>query len=319
MNTSELAGPTRAQASVDRNVPVRVKSSVSQSNRYVIITPVRNEAQHLPLTIRSIEAQTIRPLLWVIVNDGSTDRTGEIADVAARSHSWIKVIHRPDRGFRKAGGGVIDAFYEGYRLVEKETWDYLVKLDGDLSFKPDYFERCFDAFDADPTVGIAGGTICSCIDGEEESKVDPRFHVRGATKIYSAKCWRAIGGLIRAPGWDTLDEVKANMLGMSTRTLRGIDTIHHRPTGAAYGQWNDMAKGGLANYIAGYHPLFMFLKCIRRLVEKPYLIGGTALWFGFVKGYLNRIPQVDDKDLIRYFRQQQMNRLLGRKSLWSEK
>lgn len=292
---------------------------MTKANRYVVISPVRNEAQHLPLTLNSIKGQTVRPTLWIIVNDGSTDRTGDIAESAARAHSWIKVIHRPDRGFRKAGGGVIDAFYEGYRLVENETWDYLVKLDGDLSFESDYFERCFREFDAAPSLGIAGGTICSCVDGEEESKVDPTFHVRGATKIYSAECWRAIGGLIHAPGWDTLDEVKANMLGWATRTLAGINAIHHRPTGAAYGQWNDMAKGGLANYIAGYHPLFMFLKCIRRLVEKPYLVGGAALWFGFVKGYVKRIPQVEDKALIRYFRQQQMNRLLGRKSLWSEK
>jgi hypothetical protein len=113
-----------------------------------------------------------------------------------------------------------------------------------------------------------------------------------------------------------LDEVKANMLGWVTCTLPGIKVIHHRPTGAAYGAWNDMAKGGMANYIAGYHPLFMFLKCIRRMVEKPYFIGGCALLFGFVKGYLKRVPQVDDKALISYFRRQQMNRLLFRKSLW---
>lgn len=291
---------------------------MSKAIKYAIVSPVRNEEKHLPLTIESLRTQTIRPAMWIIVNDGSTDKTGQIAETAARENPWIKVIHRADRGFRKAGGGVIDAFYEGYRLIENESWDYLVKLDGDLSFKPDYFEKCFDEFEADPTLGIAGGTICSCVDGTEESKVDPTFHVRGATKIYSAKCWKAIGGLIHAPGWDTLDEVKANMLGMTTRTLYGIDAIHHRPTGAAYGQWNDMAKGGVANYIAGYHPLFMFIKCLRRLAEKPYLLGGTALWFGFIKGYVKRIPQVNDKDLIRYFRQQQINRLMGRKSLWSQ-
>jgi biofilm PGA synthesis N-glycosyltransferase PgaC len=287
--------------------------------RYSIITPVRNEAEYLPLTIRSVVAQTIRPAAWVIVNDGSNDSTGRIAEEAAREHSWIRVVHRPDRGFRQAGGGVMDAFYDGYRLVENDPWDFLVKLDGDLSFEPDYFERCFRAFEADARLGIAGGTICSLRNGviEEESKIDPQFHVRGATKIYRAECWRAIGGLIRAPGWDTVDEVKANMLGWRTRTLDGINAIHHRPTGAAYGSWKDMAKGGVANYIAGYHPLFMFLKCIRRLADKPYLIGGCALWTGYTKAWLKRQPRVSDPELIRYFQRQQMNRLLGRESLWS--
>ncbi len=292
---------------------------MSKDYIYVIITPVRNEEKYLPLTIGSMLAQTIRPKEWIIVNDGSTDKTGHIAEGAARSNAWIKVLHRPDRGFRKAGGGVISAFYEGYRLVENNSWDYLIKLDGDLSFNADYFQRCFQEFDGNPRLGVAGGTICSCIGGivEEESKIDPAFHVRGATKIYRAACWHQIGGLTRAPGWDTLDEVKANMHGWVTRTLANINAIHHRPTGAAYGKWHDMVKGGLANYVAGYHPLFMFLKCIRRVVEKPYLLGGSALLVGFLKGYVKRIPQVDDKELIRYFRHEQMNRLLGRKSLWS--
>ncbi|HWQ93344.1 MAG TPA: hypothetical protein VN673_16855 [Clostridia bacterium] len=195
---------------------------------------------------------------------------------------------------------------------------YLVKLDGDVSFSPDYFERCFAQFMADPRLGIAGGTICSSHEGElvVESRNDPVFHVRGATKIYSAACWQAIGGLIHAPGWDTLDEVKANMLGWSSRTLKGIKIAHHRETGAAYGAWKDRVKSGLANYIAGYHPLFMFLKCLRRLAEKPYVVGGCGLWFGFLKGYITRVPQVNDRALIQYFRQQQINRLMGRRSLW---
>jgi glycosyltransferase involved in cell wall biosynthesis len=264
-------------------------------------------------------AQTIRPAKWIIVNDGSTDQTGKIAEAAARSNSWITVVDLPDRGFRKAGGGVVNAFYQGYRLIEKGSWEYVVKLDGDLSFGADYFERCFRDFDADPRLGIAGGTICSDLGGmiEVESKIDPRFHVRGATKIYRRQCWQKLGGLIYAPGWDTVDEVKANMLGWITRTLPDIKVIHHRPTGAAYGTWNDRVKGGMSNYIAGYHPLFMLVKCIRRMAEKPYFIGGCGLLFGFIKGYVARVPQVEDEALINYFQGQQMRRLLLRKSLWS--
>jgi len=207
----------------------------------------------------------------------------------------------------------VDAFYEGYRLIEQEPWDYVVKLDGDLSFAPDYFEKCFDHFNQNNRLGIAGGTICNNVSGvvEVEAKADPQFHVRGATKIYRRACWLEIGGLIHAPGWDTMDEVKANMLGWTTRTIDGLNVIHHRLTGAASGAWKDRVKNGTGCYITGYHPLFMLLKCLKRMGEKPYLIGGCGLVFGFVKGYINRIPQVEDKVLIKYFRQQQIKSLVG--------
>src|SRR5262249_52107839 len=131
-------------------------------------------------------------------------------------------------------------------------------------------------------------------------------------------CWKAINGLTKAPGWDTLDEVKANMLGWKTRTFHDLKLVHHRPTGAAYGQWQDWAKAGLANYIVGYHPLFMLFKCVRRTADKPYGIAALALFWGYVCGYLKRIPQIDDHDVIQYFRRQQLNRIMGRRSLWSE-
>jgi biofilm PGA synthesis N-glycosyltransferase PgaC len=291
---------------------------MSKQINYVVVTPVRDEAEHISLTIDSVVAQTIRPTHWIIVNDGSTDATGRIADQAASSHAWITAVNRTDRGFRKAGGGVIDAFYEGYRHIENGSWEYVVKLDGDLSFAPDYFERCFEHFDNDHRLGIAGGTICGSIGGviEVESKRDPKFHVRGATKIYRRKCWQEIGGLLRAPGWDTMDEVKANMLGWVTCTLSELSVLHHRATGAAYGTWNDRVKNGLACYITGYHPVFMLLKCIKRMAERPYLIGGCGLLFGFVKGYVKRVRQIEDKALVKYFQKQQMNHLLFRKSLW---
>ncbi len=289
-----------------------------RTGRYVVITPVRNEEKHLQLTINSMTAQRVRPQEWIIVDDGSQDGTGSIALAAAREQPWISVVQRPDRGFRQAGKGVIDAFYDGYRSIRDSSWQLVVKFDGDLSFADDYFEQCLRRFDADPRLGIAGGTICNEVNGilEVESKIDPVFHVRGATKIYRRECWEQIGGLIRTSGWDTVDEVKANMLGWTTRTFADLKLVHHRRAGEAYGRWSNLLKNGRANYVAGYHPLFMFLKCCRRMLVKPYVVGGCGLWFGYLGGYLKRVPQVADKEFIKYFRRQQMNRVLGKSSLW---
>ena len=183
-------------------------------------------------------------------------------------------------------------------------WDFIVKLDGDLSFEPDYFERCLERFEKDPKLGIGGGTICNMVSGAlvVEAPSDPAFHVRGATKIYKRQCWDAIGGLIRQPGWDTVDEYKANMLDWATYTFPEIKVQHHRKAGRAQGTWKNWVKNGLANYVAGYHPLFMSCKCVRRAFTKPYGIAAAGLMVGFVGGYLRCMSQVDDRALIRYVR-----------------
>ena len=285
---------------------------------YAIITPARNEGQYLQKTIDCVSGQTLRPLAWVIVNDGSTDNTREIIDSAAKQYPWIKGVHRPDRGFRQNGGGVIEAFYEGYSLVTEEKWDYLVKLDADLTFGPDYFASSFDRFIQDPKLGIGGGVICDEIDGilVEESAGDPPFHVRGATKIYRQACWEALGGLIKAPGWDTLDEIKANMLGWKTGTFRDLKLHQHRKTGGADGCWKNWVKNGLANYITGYHPVFMLAKCVRRGIHTGSVAIAAGLGWGFLSGYLKRLPKAEPK-LVRYVRQEQVKRLLLRRSLWT--
>jgi poly-beta-1,6-N-acetyl-D-glucosamine synthase len=285
---------------------------------YAIVTPARNEAQHLQKTIDSVRAQTLRPLRWSIVNDGSTDDTGRLIDAAAKQQSWIRAVHRADRGFRKSGGGVIEAFYDGYRALGQTDWDYLVKFDADLSFEPDYFERCLNKFSEDPQLGIGGGMISHEVEGRlvSESPGDPPFHVRGATKIYRRACWQAIGGLIPASGWDTVDELKANMLGYTTLTFRDIPLRHHRFAGTADGEWKNWAKNGLANYVAGYHPLFMLLKCLKRSFRRPVFVGAAGLFWGFCRGYLRRETQVPDPELIRYVRRQQLNKLVFKPSLW---
>ena len=288
--------------------------------KYIIISPVRNEGQYLERTAAAITAQEWLPAQWIIVNDGSTDNTGPLADQLAQQHAWITVLHRTDRGFRQAGGGVIEAYDEGFAAIEVADWEFVVKLDGDLHFAPDYFRRCLEKFAGEERLGIGGGVICIENEGgqwEVEAKNEPVFHVRGATKIYRRGCWEDIGGLLQAPGWDTLDEVKANMLHWETRRFDDVQLLHLRVSGRANGMWQNWVKNGRANYIAGYHPLFMLLKCVKRAFRiQPWFVESLGLFWGYFTSPLKGVRQVPDRQLIKYIREQQLNRLLMRESIW---
>jgi poly-beta-1,6-N-acetyl-D-glucosamine synthase len=284
--------------------------------RYVVVTPVRDEETYLPRTIESMVRQTVRPLQWVLVDDGSKDSTPKIVDDAAKQYPWIRAVHRSDRGYRKWGAGIIEAFYDGFHVLEYSDWEFMSKLDGDLSFEPDYFERCFEKFRGDPAIGIGGGVLYHDENGQRVLENHPKFHVRGGVKIYRHACWDAIGGLWVGPGSDTVDEVKANMLGWTTSSFFGIQMTHHRFTGASWGRWGGLVKDGKIDYVTGYHPLFLAAKSIARMRRRPYLLASFALVCGYISAAWHRIPRVDDPSVIRYLRQQQLARLFGGETIW---
>jgi poly-beta-1,6-N-acetyl-D-glucosamine synthase len=289
---------------------------MNPGRNYVIISPVRDEERYIEKTIQSVIAQTIPPIRYVIVNDGSSDKTGSIIDTFAGKYPWISAVHRADRGFRNSAGGEVEAFYEGYKTLNGAAWDFIVKLDGDVSFEPDYFEKCIGYFNSSSDLGIGGGNIYNLENGSLSLEREPQFHVRGAAKMYRKQCWDLLRGMYAINGWDTLDEVKANMLGWKTRTFADLSIVQHRPTGRAVGSWKNAVKNGVGGYTAGYHPLYMILKCMKRLFVKPYLVEAAGLMYGFLKGYARGLPQVEDKNLIRYLRRQQINKLLLRPTIW---
>jgi poly-beta-1,6-N-acetyl-D-glucosamine synthase len=284
--------------------------------KYVIISPVRDEAQYIGRTFESVIRQTVPPAEWIIVDDGSHDNTGPLIDEYAKQYPWIIPIHRADRGRRVAGSGVMEAFYAGYERLQCDDWDFIVKLDGDVGLEPDYFERCFQQFVDDPTLGICGGVMYCEENGELKLDEHPLSHVRGAIKLYIRSCWTAIGGLIKNTGWDTVDEVHAGMMGFRTRSFPDIKVIHYRPTGAAAGVWRDNFKNGHADYVSGYHPVFLAIKCFRRLFQKPYIVKALVHAYGYFSSYVKRRPRIESKELIRYVRSRQLKRLFFMKTGW---
>lgn len=280
---------------------------------YVVITPARDEEAWLRLTIESMVAQTWRPAEWIIVDDGSSDGTGAIIQEYSRRCPWIRGFARGDRGCRLPGAGVVEAFYEGYHSLQCHDWEFVAKLDADLSFASDFFQRALAHFLTQPRLGIGGAQLYTVSNGSAQPEIGPHFHVRGATKIYRRQCWEAIGGIPVAPGWDAVDEIRAGMAGWMTESFADLIALHHRPTGGA-SPWRDMIKRGQGCYIAGYHPLYVAARCLRHLGSKPYLLGSVGMSAGFISGYLRGVRR--DPALVRYVHEQQWRRLWGGTTMW---
>ena len=284
-------------------------STIEQTDvmKYVVISPVRDEARFIDKTLQSMVSQSVKPCEWIIVNDGSKDGTEQIVERYTELYPWMKLINRPDRGFRKRGGGVVDAFYDGYDTIACEDYGIIVKLDGDLSFEAAYFERLLERFAAMSELGIAGGE-CYVLDGGVWVS-EGTHHVRGSTKVYRRECFEAIGGLKRSLGWDGVDVWKARMLGWKTVCFTDLKVLHLRPVGADTGKIKGKIETGRAAYFIGYHPLFMLARGLRRMADKPYVLGGLALLGGYFGDWLTRRERVDDPELINYVRQAQLRAL----------
>ena len=300
---------------VDSSDALHSSGEGKAGTKYCVITPVRDEERFIADTIESVLNQTILPIEWIIVDDGSMDATHAVIHRCARDHSWIRILRRTDRGYRSKGGGV-EAFLYAYTMLSREDWEFLVNLDGDLTFPPDYFERCFEHFRSEPQLGICGGTIYDRVEKRLLLESSPTFHVRGGTKIYRRECWEKLGGLFPSLGWDTVDEIKANLLGWRTKTFPEPRLVQHRPSGTVWGTWGNAVNDGEADYIVGYHPLFFIIKCGRQVFNPPYVIRSLGIAYGFLRGIVGRTPHLGDQELRNYLRKQQLRRLFGMSSIW---
>ena len=288
------------------------------NTNYVIISPVRDEELYIEKTILSVISQTIQPKIWIIVNDGSIDNTPVIVRKYSSIHKWIQLINKENRGYAEPGRGVMEAFYVGYNHIKnEEDYEYIVKLDGDLEFQANYFESLFKEFEKNSKLGIASGVCMIERKGILEREKHPEYHVRGPSKVYKMACWKDIGGLIKHKGWDTIDEMKAQSLGWETKSFKNLPIIHYKPTGYNTGSYKWAIIGGKSDYYCGYHPLFIIAKGIKKMFERPYIIGGLLINYGFFKEYLKNGEQIKDKDLIKFIQKQQINRLTLKKSIWN--
>ena len=280
--------------------------------RYVLITPSRNEARFIGETLKSVVAQTILPLKWVIVNDGSTDATAEIVAKYAAQYSWIEVINRPVRKDRHFAAKV-EAFNSGRERVKQLPYEIIGNLDADVSLDPDHFEFLLSKFSQDSRLGVAG-TVFTEPSGYNSAtdSFEGQSYVSGQCQIFRRECFEEIGGYVpsKVGGIDWMAVKTARMIGWNTRSFREKSFLHHRPLGTAErGAVASNFEYGKKDYILGGHPLWQMFRCTYRMTQRPYVIGGVALFAGFVAGFLTRAERPVSPELMRFHRSEQMLKL----------
>jgi len=286
---------------------------VGNAHRLAIVSPCRDEERTLERTIACMQAQTRPPARWVVVDDGSRDSTPEILARAAREIPWLRVVRRADRGFRKLGGGVIDAFYEGLGSVDVD-YDFVAKMDVDLEFSPRYLERLFEEFDRDPSLAAASGKVYR-LEGNrlvEEFMIDEM--VAGQFKLYRRDAFERIGGFVREIMWDGIDFHRARIAGYRTASIEDpeLRILHLRLMGSSdRNVLRGRLRWGRGQWFMGSSLPYVVASGLFRMREKPYGIGGLLIIAGYLRAALARDARYGDPEFRRELRRWQHGRLLG--------
>ncbi len=277
---------------------------------YVLITPARNEAAFIELTIESMISQSVRPLKWVIVSDGSTDGTDEIVRRYQAAHPWIELVRMPERRERHFAGKVY-AFDAGLLAARDLQFDIIGNLDADVSFGSGHFESLVGKFATDPQLGVVGAPF-----REGADHYDYRFsnieNVWGGCQLFRRKCFEEIGGYVpvKGGGVDHIAVVTARLKGWKTRTYIDSVCVHHRIMGTA--QHADFAarfRLGTKDYSVGNDPLWEIFRMVYQMKQRPFVIGGLLLGTGYFWSMARRAKRPISKDLMVFTRREQMQRL----------
>jgi glycosyltransferase involved in cell wall biosynthesis len=292
--------------------------------RTAVIVSFLNEAEYLPTFLRSMEAQTRRPELLVLVDDGSTDASPAIADGFASDRGWVESLRRPPRPKerdRLATAAELKSFHWALEQIERDRWDVIVKMDADLDLAADHVETVVGLLERDRGVGIAGAYFAEGT-GRVSRQEHPSFHVRGANKFYRRECLNKIVPIPPILGWDTIDDRRARMHGWRTISveLQTRDTLHLRPTGAHDGRLRAYRRWGYCAWGWGAHPLYVLAGAAYRIGRQPYVLAALNYLWGYVEGALRGAPQADPatKAYGRAEELSRLRRLVGRPAGKSE-
>jgi poly-beta-1,6-N-acetyl-D-glucosamine synthase len=283
------------------------------NRRYVLISPCRNEEKFMRQTLDSVITQTLPPVKWIIVDDGSTDQTPVILKEYAENYNWIEVISRENRGHRAVGPGVIDAFYAGYSTITPDNYNYFCKLDLDLRLPKRYFEILIDKMEANPRIGTCSGKSYIEENGRLISERKGDETSLGMTKFYRIACFDEIGGFVREVMWDGIDCHRCRMHGWIACSWDEPDLrfIHLRPMGSSQENiFHGRMRHGFGQYFMGTSFTYMIASAINKSIEKPYIVGSCAILWGWLLSAMQRKTRYNDPEFRAFLMQYQRRALL---------
>ena len=288
--------------------------------QYVLLTAARNEESYIEETIISVINQIIRPKRWIIISDGSKDRTDEIVNSFTYKYSFIQLL-RVSGDENRHFGSKVNALNAGYSLLQDIEYDFIGNLDADISLDRDYFAQILTKLDSNPRLGIAGGLVHELVKGKYKKLRISLNSVSGAIQMFRKECYKDIGGLIALTygGEDAAAEIMARMNGWEVRTFPDIRAFQRRRMGAANQRMlRAKFRNGIMFYELGYHPVFQLFRCIFRIADRPFFIGAFLEYTGYFWSFISRHKVKLHEDTVKYLRKEQMARLmkllvLGRK------
>jgi poly-beta-1,6-N-acetyl-D-glucosamine synthase len=279
-------------------------------SKYVLITPARNEEKNIERVIKSMMTQTVLPEKWVIVSDGSTDRTDDIVKEYSANNPWMELLRMPEHSDRHFAAKV-NCFNTGYAKVKNIEFEIIGNLDADITFDQDYLKYLLSKFSEDSKLGVAGTPFV-----EDGSHYDYRFtnieHVSGACQLFRRECFEEIGGYvpIKGGGIDWTAVTTARMKGWKTRTFTEKTCLHHRKMGTGNTSpiltWLNQ---GRIDYCFGNHPLWEVFRTLYQMTKKPFILGGGFLLSGYLSAMLKRTERPISRELLIFIRREQMQRL----------
>jgi len=289
---------------------VKPYQAMPETLNYVLVTPARNEAQYIELVIESMTAQTLPPLRWVIVSDGSTDGTDEIVSKYLTTYPWIELVRMPERNERHFAGKV-NAFNAGYERVRVLNFDVVGNLDADVSFEPDHFEFLLARMAENDRLGLAGSPFREG-NFQYDYRIQSSENVWGGCQLFRRECYEAIGGYMPIKGGciDHVAVLSARMHGWQTQTFTDRVCIHHRVMGTAlHGKLKAKFKLGMKDQFVGNHPVWEIFRTFYQMKHRPYVLGGLALGLGYVYSMVRRKEGTLSPTFVEFVRREQMRRL----------
>ncbi len=286
-------------------------SGLIKNNRYIILTAARNEEKNIEKTIKSVLNQTIKPVQWIVISDGSTDKTDDIVLSYAKNNEFIKF-------FRASGdkqhnfGSKVKAINFAKTQIDAKAYEYIGVLDADISFPPDYFEELISRFEKNQNLGIGGGIIYEIYNNREIKQNIDLGSVAGAVQLFRCRCFEQIGDFIPLTygGEDAAMEIMARMNFWEVRTFPELHVMHYGYAGRGSGNiLKAKFNRGIMFYQLGYHPLFQFIRCMYRIIDWPFVIGAFIELYSYILCHIRNEKRMLPDETIAFLRNEQVQRI----------